>query len=64
MAVIKGAIHHQCTEYLKGLKNNFHLLKLILKIAETWLPLPRESDLSSNAAGIDKLNPKKMIQRL
>lgn len=40
MGVIKGAIHHQCAEYLKGLKNNFHLLELILKIAETWLPLP------------------------
>lgn len=56
MAVIKEAIHHQCAEYLKGLKNNFHLLKLILKIAETWLPLPQESDCTSNAGGIEKSN--------
>lgn len=62
MAVIKGAIHHQCAEYLKGLKNNFHLLKLIQKIAKTWLPLPRESDFTSNAAGIDKFNPKKIFK--
>lgn len=64
MAVIKGAIHHQCAEYLKGLKNNFHLLKLILKIEKTWLPLPQDSDFTSNSAGIDKFNPKKNSKTL
>lgn len=64
MAVIKGVIHHQCAEYLKGLKNNFHLLRLILKIAETWLPLPQESEFTSNAGGIENSKLKNMIQRM